>query len=322
MNVKVGETKENTFKDATIDGMLFNIYMRNLTANDAIIFSDFLPQYVLLKVILYRDKQEITIVQNNLKILGTYSALNYGMAQWNRGTIITYPAGGVFSDKFISLFVDFGGNINVKEDDELYCEVTVAANAFNPRMNTGVSYVEFNPNYSIGYERYTPQIKSKVVQANENSQKFSIGDNCTKLAFLNFDLDNIQNQAIVTASVSSTQYSASLNFFDLLTRHWNALVAPAINLRYGNTQPVTGGNQAFPYLPDYPQSVIIHAGGRDMIKELDNCQIDLSLNGPNVAASQNYVVSTVGITSQRLLARAAQRELKHEQEKMGSLAAK
>lgn len=321
MIVKVGETKESTFRDCTIDGILVNVYMRNDTANDAIVFSDFLPQSVLLKVILYRNKKEITVVQNNLKILGTYCTLKKGFTNWYRGNIITYPAVGVFSDKVILAKIDFGGCINVKEDDELYIEMTCGANAFTTRMNTGVSYVEFNPDFAIGYEKFTPMIKSKVVQAQENSQKFSIGDNCVKLAYLNFDLDNFSSQAIVTASIQSTQWQASLNFFDLMNRHYNVIQCANTQYRYGNTQPVTAGNEAFPYLPVYPQSVIIHEGVLD-VTDLDNLQVDLSLNGPNIAASQNYVVSTTGISSMQLLDRAEKREQKHLIEKVSSLPAK
>lgn len=319
MIVKVAETKENTFKDSTIDGILFNVYMLADAVNVPIVAADFLPQNVIVKCILYRNKEEITIVQNNLMILGLYSSLNYGINNWARGNVIVYPGVATASSKLISLFMDFGGPINVKEDDELYIEVTVGQTAFSSAMDLGVSFVEFNPNFAIGYEFGTPMIKSKVVQAQENSQKFSIGDNCIKLAFLNFDLDNISTQAIVTASVQSDQWQVSLNFFDLLNRHWNRLVSPTIEYRYGNTQPVTVGNQAFPYLPLYPQSVIIHVGEKENPKDIDNCLLDLSLNGEFVNASQNYVVSTVFRGTKSLVARAERRMQKHQMEKIATL---
>jgi len=313
MIIKLGETKPQQLRQSSISGVILNVYIKADVANTALVAADFLPQELMLKVNLSRNKANKTVCQDNLKILGLYSALNYGINSWYRGNVLTYPAVGIKEEKLISVMVMFGQAINVKNDDELTIECTAGRGIFSAAVDQGVSYVEFNPMFARGYEWGTPKINAKVVQQNITNEKYSFGDNVVKLAFLNFDQDSLANQVITSINVMSDQYRASLNFYDLLNIHWNHNVYPTVQYRFGNTQPVTAGNEAFPYLPKYPQSVVIAVG--DENNNLDNCQVDASFNSANVNASQNYFVGTTLDMTAETVTKAEIRSVKHQQEK-------
>lgn len=317
MIVKLGETKNLTVKESTVDGILCNIYAMAAAVNTSLVAADFLKQEVTLKVILKRDKANKVIAQDNLLVLGLFSALNYGEQEWSKGTTLVYKDVAVKEQRLQTLYIPFGGPINIKGTDELIVEMVVGRAAFGANVDAGVSYIEFNPNYAIGYEYGTPMIKAEVLQANITKQKFSLGDNVTKIAFLNFDQTGLDSQVINSLQLSSDKVDMSLNFFDLFNRHRTVLLPPSIQHRYFGTLPST--TEAFQGLPDFPQSVIVHASDINRNIELDNCSVDISTNSANVAASQNYLVWICYETTQEMIQKAENRREKHTVEKLGAI---
>lgn len=317
MIARLGETTKLESRDMTTDGILVNIYLKAAAVNVSLsALTDFLAKEVTIKSTLYRNKKLTGICVDNLLILGIYSSLNYNMPGFYRGNVITYKDVAVKEEMLVQAFIHYGGCINIKGDDEFSTEVLVGRGVFSSNIDSSVSQVEFSQNRAIGYEIGTPTIRSQVVTPNQTNDNYSLGDNVTKLAFLQLDKDNISSPALVSVQISSTQYSANLNFFDTLNRHWNYLTSPVINWRYGNTQPVTAGNEAFPYLPKFPQTVMLHVGTKDSKTYLDNCQIAANFNSANINAGMNYFVATSLEMSQELIVKAQERQQKHAEEKV------
>ena len=87
------ENKTLTIKEQSVDGILIYVMLVGATVDQALVASDFTPSEVNLKTILYRNKQQIVITQDNLQILGLYSALQFGLNGWYRGNVVNYDDG-------------------------------------------------------------------------------------------------------------------------------------------------------------------------------------------------------------------------------------
>lgn len=322
MICKLGETTKLEIKDKTLDGIFFNILMKGDAVNTTLsALTDFIAKEVALKVTLSRENKITTVMADNLLILGIYSSLNYDSAGFYRGHVINYADADEVETKLITCYIPFGGHINNKGKDKTTIEVNTGLKAFSDNVNQGVSYVAFEPHYSIGYELGTPITKSYTVNPNQTNDNYQFGDNVVKLAFINLDKDNIEDNVISTLSIGSKQWDQAMDFFTLLNHHWNTLASPVINWRYGNTQPVTGGNEAFPYIPYYPQSVCLFAGSKDVSKYLDECNVYAQFNSDNVVAGKNIFIATQLEMSAELVEKANDRMNKHSQEKLNSLPA-
>lgn len=320
MIVNQGETKELTIRNRTIDGIMINIVLTGDTLDTAITIANLLTQNITVKATLKREKSVKVLMQNNLRILGLYSTLNYGQTDWTRGNVMTYDAAGAFETRLLSLFIPLGGFLNIKGTDEFVIEFVVAQGTFGATINSTSSYLEFNPHYAVGYETGIPYIYSSVVQQNITQQEFSLGDNVTKIMLINFDQNGYTDatQVIQTVQLTSDKLDASYNNYDLFNIHRNVFTSPIINRRYAATQPALT-DQALPYLPDFPQSYILFAGKNGEVSSLDSTTVYASFNGALVAASQNYVVWSAFETSLKLLERARLRKEKHIYEKLQSL---
>lgn len=323
MNAKLGETTKLTIREQSVEGVFLNIFLQASAVNTSLVaITDFISKEVSLKTTLMRNNKGKEMISDNLEILGIYSALNYSINSWYKGNVLRYKDVAIKEQLLISLYVPFGGIVNVKGSDNMTIEVTVGRAVFGANVDAGVSFVEFDYKNGIGYEMGVPVTRSQVVSEGVTSDKYSFGDNISKLAFINLDKTDIENNVITTLNLDSVQLSQSMNFFTLLNNYWNALVSPVINYRYGATQPFTvaaPGTSAQPFLPAYPQSVMIFCGTKDTTKYLDNCTVGAQYNSANVAAGKNYFVSTSIELTQESIEKAYERAEKHSAEKASTL---
>lgn len=323
MNAKLGETVKLTVREQSVEGVFFNVFCQAAAVNTTLnALTDFISKEVSLKCTLMRGNKGKEMISDNLQILGIYSSLNYGLNNWYKGNVIRYKDVAVKEQLLISLYVPFGGIVNVKGSDILTVEVTCGLNVFGANIDSGVSFVEFDYRNGIGYEMGVPVIRSQVVTAGVTQDKYSFGDNITKLMFINLDKTDIENNVITTLTLDSVQLSQSMNFFTLLNNFWNCLVSPVIQYRYGATQPFTTaapGTSAQPFLPAYPQSVVIFAGTKDTISYIDNTTVAAQFNSEDVASGKNYFVSTTIELNQEAIMKANERAEKHASQKESTL---
>lgn len=316
MIVKIGESRQDVLRSGTYDSILISAYLVAAVANTAIAGTDFVPSNVNVKVVLKRDNKQHIIMQDNLQVLGTYSSFKNGYHQFLNGIDKVYPAAGVKAVKLRSVKLDFGGHIRIANGDELIIEVTPnQAGTLTAALDSVSSNVEFYANPSIGYEEGIPEIMSEVVQATTTKQGFNPGDNITKLVLLNFDKNDLATEVLSNISLQSDRLDLSLSFNQVLARHLSTYddAAPA---RFGTALPISANAPTVLRGLDYsPQSFVLF-DGIAMKMELDQVRLDISFNGANVAASQNYVVHTKLNSDYAAIISAGAREQKHKVEKL------
>lgn len=309
MIVKIGETKTQSLRDCTLNGVVFNVYLSAAVAGTAITLTDWLPQNVQVNTILSRNGKDTRITGDNLNILGLYSSLNYGISQWLNGTTLVANAPGVTQIQLMSVLIHFGEHINVKGDDSMDIQVQLTSAAFGATISGAVSYIEFNPNFSIGYEYGTPRIVAKVVQANIPSEKYAFGNGVIKAAFLNFDQTDYTNQLITSAQINSKQLSNSYDWFDCINRDLNDVVSP-VRSQYFAANPLS------------PMSFVLHCGTKDNKMVLDGCSISAAYLAGNINAGKNYWVATMMEITKDLVVKAENRATKHAKENIAALPTK
>jgi len=319
MIVTKGQTKSLTLRNVTSNGVLVTVYLAAAAANTAITPSTFVRNEVNIKAELKRNKTNTTIFNDNLQVMGLYNAKNYGLRDWIAGNKMNIAAVGVIEDMILNVFIQYGGHINLKGEDELVISMKCGTNAFGAAYSQANSYIEFDANRSIGYEDGVPVTMSQVVQANITNEKYYPGDHCSKIMFLNFDKDNITDQVINTLMISSDKFDMSMNFYAIWNRDRNVLLPARMEERF-TTTAYDPADLVFGYQQAYPQTVCLYASpnGEDT---LNNVSIDVSYQSGQVAASENYVVSTSFIVSKNSIARRMRREMKHNLENYNSLPA-
>jgi hypothetical protein len=316
MIVEQGQSRVEKYNSGTFSGILLNTLLIADGANEPILISDFDPSKVAIKVLLKRDKQTHVIMQDNLQLLGTFATLGKNYHEFLNGLDKVYAAAGKKAVKVRPVELDFGGFIRLDGKDELSIEVSLPQDGWvTGNINAGQSYIEFDAKPAIGYETHIPFTRFEVVQANANKLGFNPGDNITKLAFLNFDKDDLSNEVISNLSISSDRWDINLSFNQLLNHHASQFEGSSA-YRFGTALPTTAGSPSvFRGLDYLPQTFILFDGDK-INNELDQCRVDIAFNAPNVNTSSNYLGYRTYIADIKTVAEAVQREEKHMTEKL------
>lgn len=315
--VASGDMKQDKYTSGTYNGIFLNMYMVASALNNALAVADFDSSLVSIKVLLKSKDGVETIMQDNLKLLAAFNTLSKGAWEFQNGLDIIYPSSSAYNNKLRTVFLDFGGHIRL-DNSELLIEVIMPSiGVFTSNVNVPSSYLEFYANPSVGYSAYIPFTQTEVVQAATTQQSFNIGDNITKLAFLNFDKNDLSAQVISSLNIQSDRLDVGYTFNQLLAN--NALQYSDIpDLRMGSVLPISLSSttgRVYRGLPPNPQSMIIWNGER-MENELDQCRINCTFNGANVASSNNYFAWRSYKTTQKQINEALNREAKHMKEKI------
>ncbi|MBC9933325.1 hypothetical protein [Chitinophaga qingshengii] len=324
MIVRYSESRQMTTRARSIDGFMFSIFLQAKENNVFLGMNDFDPRQVNIKVILRRAGRNYTIVQDNMLLLGAFSTLLRGQDEFFFGFYKQVPGTSTKCQNLRYFFLDFGVPLNLKGDDELYTEVTVSKSAFSSNVDESLSYIEYAINPAMAYEVGIPFLFSNVVQSQATKENYNLGDNVLSIAFLNFDRTDWEKPVVNNLQLSSDRFDLSLNFHELMIR--NLIHYPAaMNYRFTTslTPPDehTGTGKTYKYLPPFPQSCMIFNGGQSSI-EVDQCSLDISFDGQQVNASQNYIVCRRLETDVHTIVASQEREVKHINEKLASLPAK
>lgn len=317
MIVKQDETRNASVIKRTLNGFLINVNLEASQNNTLLLPTQygtslsFDASQVNVKAVLKRNGKDHVLFHDNLGILGQYNSILCGSKNWFLGTDIQRPDLNSKHKSIRTLFVYLGGHLNVGGNDEVCYEVTVGRNSFNLGVDPNACYVQVTPHYSIGKESGVFMTKSHVIQANATRESFNLGDNVSRIAFLNFEDTGVTNQLIQNVQISTDRVDWSFNFADILNIH---------QMKYGYSQWLKMydysniNNLVDSYQQAFPQSFILH--DKD---EFDSCALDIAFNGNLINASKNYIVYSKFITSMDILRKSARMVEKHTEENLAKI---
>jgi len=315
MNTTAGQSRMVDYKSGTFSSITVSAHMFATAVNTAIQETDFKPEQVQVAVTLKRGGRSEPIMNDNLLVLGVAKALKNGLHWFKSGYDRVYPSANTMHYKQRTVTLFFGAPIRVDTGDELVIEISPASACMNGNIvNLSTSFIEFYANPDIGYEMGIPYTKSRIIQANVNSEEFSLGDNVTKIWLLNFDKANLSEAVISSVMLTSDKYDNSYTFNRLLSLQ---AASPEFDTakRYGAVPPT----ESVFRLPNvYPQSFILFDGSITD-SDLDDVRLSINLNGANVNQSQNVVVWQCYSATREQINESLERQQKHLVENMSKL---
>ena len=303
MLVKHLEIKNQSYRNIKLNGISVMAFLNGL-ANAGSTSVDFSKS--TLQCWLVRNGKTHVIYSGNLKVIGlassldTLNQLSFATTQSNAAQL----TGG--QQALVSFEIPFGGPVDLHGDDEIYIEVQNNAGLFTDGDLEASSYLEITPIKCYGVERFIPQIKTWVIQANEQQNQYMIGDNLIRLAFLNYDKTNYTQNVINNLIFTSDRLDETYTFAKLIARKITRM-----------------GKQLIPVNPDISigiqedQSFMV----TDFNEEYDGVQLDAQFNGANVAAGQNYFVAWTYYTDWTILNAAAAKDEKHAEKTADKISA-
>lgn len=315
MIVKSGESRQDTLRSGTYDGITFIANIQASAVNTALAASDFNPGAVSVKALLKRNNKTHVIFQDTLLLLGTFNSLLKGYNEFINGIDKVYKDAAVKAVKIRPVTLSFGSPLRINPGDELFIEVTPAASGtWGANADVSLSYIEFYANPCVGYEFGISTTVAEVIQANASKQSFNPGNGITDLSILNFDKDKLDSEVVTNMQLASDRLDLNLTFNQLLAHHLRQYdKMPA--WRTGTTVPTTlAGQNVFRGLNFNPQCFSICQS-----TELAQVRLDISFNSANVSSSQNYIVYRQLITDRKTIVEAIERQKKHTKENFSAL---
>jgi hypothetical protein len=318
MIVKTGETRQEVLTSGTYNGIFLNVTLFAQLVNVQLNAADWNPATVQVKVILQREKQQHFVMNDNFQILGLFNTVLKGEFEFYNGMDYIFPGPAVKNVRQHMAFLYFGMPIRVNLGFVLITEVTIpTSGTFSTDCDLSLCNIEFTANPSIGYERGIPSTVSEVVQESSTKQTFNPGNLVTDLCLLNFDKNDFSTQVVQTLNVSSDRWNWNGNFNQVYLNHI-LQYGFVPNFRYGSVLPIAASDptgRVFRGNDQYPQTFYLFGGKTAMGRqELNKCRVDISFNGTQVAASQNYLVYRRFITSKNLIRTSEIRAHKHAEE--------
>ncbi|HVW94944.1 MAG TPA: hypothetical protein VHA56_03165 [Mucilaginibacter sp.] len=295
MIIKHLELKNQTYKNIKLNGLAIKCFL-NGAAGSGATSVDFSKSTI--KVILTRNEIPHVIFMDNLKILGLASNID-NLDQQAFATNVAMGEQLVTGETaLVSFKIPFGGVIDLCNDDQIYIEVQNLAGLFTDDALEAASYLEIKPIKCYGVEKFIPNVRTWVIQANEQSNQYMIGDNVIRLCFLNYDKTDFKSSVLQNVIFSSDRMDETYTYADLVANKMS---------RYGR--------QLIPHA-DADQSVNIQEDQSfvltDFREEYDAVQLDIQFNAANVTASNNYIVAWTYKTDWTILKKAADKEAKYQ----------
>lgn len=321
MIVKLGESRQIKVTSGSYDGVTITAKLFAKVNNFQLGATDWNPQAVQVKVTLKRQKQTFFIFNDNLQILGHFNTMLKGQFEFYQGIDLIYPTSSVKNVRCNMAKLFFGGVQRVNMSDEMVVEVNLPSSGlWSTNVDETTSFVEFDIQSSVGYERGIWVTESEVVQEKITKQTFSAGDLVTDIALLNFNKDTLYPPILQTLNLSSDRLDLNLNFEQSLLNTMQQFGFVS-NMRYSGTLPwASSADKVFRALDFFPQMHYIIGGKTTMgKKELNKVKVDATFASDEVAASQNYFVCRRFITSRDILASAEARMVKHAEENIGNI---
>jgi hypothetical protein len=307
MICKQGENQELIIKGKAIKGFSIKSYLQHTTANTAFAALEVDYSKVNVKCHLFRNGKWTPLFSDIALPLLAASAFKNGLYEQcvNVGTV-AYPklvaaAAGVKEIVIPSGTIEFDGIVVLNGDDQLKFEIISNTGTFGANVDASASYIQFDEIEGVGNEWFIPTITSKSLRANESSVQFSLGNAVQKIMFINLDKSGIllANRVIAQISVQSDKLRLSDNYNELVSKRYRQFYSVA---------DADARHQSF----ELAQGV--------GIAPLNDCNIDIQLDSANVNSGKNYIVVYQFIGDPLTLQRAGQRDARHKQANLHTLA--
>lgn len=295
--LKAGEKKRIELQGVDVKGIAFNASITasstGATGVAAGVGIDW--DKVSVQATLYQNKKETTLFSGQLLPLLMESS--FLESEWNgvsstTGTkkdhVMVAGATGVKNHRLMTGGIDFGGIINLRDDDKILLEVRVSSDAFASTVDTSLSHLDVDSIEGIGLQYSTPVIHLISIGNGEGNFRHQLGDNTTSVMFLNTDKSGVlKADSVVSAyRLYSDRFDINDDYFQLL----NKRVSTFVSYEEAN---------------DRSQSFMIFSG------EVDKCRLELDLQAANVNVSKNYVAYRTFNTGRAIVSKARRREEKH-----------
>lgn len=242
---------------------------------------------VRVQVVLNRNGKKITICSGQLGVLARESMFRNGYEAANNGDSGYALIGS--SDILVPLVIDFGSPINLKGSDYLETEVDAVAGWYGTGTTPGNCWIEALYRPTIGIEYNIPQINVSTVKSGASEHQISLGDNVISVSLIsqtNTTL-TIANQQLVNFKLDSDRYTVNDTFYRALGRRL---------LQFDYQVTANKRYHSFRYEPE---------------TEIDDAQLDLTLNAANIGANTHFVVWRTFLNDYETLNRASMLENKH-----------
>lgn len=307
MIIKPGEKKSQTFSSQTLAGFTFKGYLVGNAVNKMPGGSDLDWGQITVKAILKRRGQVFTLFSDVALPLFLESA------QRTKTFEFIHPA---YAQKYIAVtqtvaikgeclkpaVIDFEGFINLKNSDEIEFEVYFPTQALSGDADTVSSYIEADAVEGIGVEYGIPCIVTQAISQGESRIQRSLGDNVTKVSYINTDIllevPFIANMPISSAVFSSDKLSINDNDQELITKRFFA--EPFLQ------------NTGLSYLAQC--YTLVHAS-----VPLMEARLDLNLRSSLINSGKNFLVFRNVYTDAVILKNAMAMDNRHKQKNLRDL---
>lgn len=300
--INIGAIDTWNVQGKSLSGINLTAQILKTTTNSAITGSPFNANLVTVKATLKRGGDTLPICNNKLNYLGADSTLGselfkvFSIDQATGGVVTVAAAMSVSAVLQVDYMIDFGGIINLKGNDVLVIEVNVPNAVLDSSVYTLASCnVSYDIIEAIGqegaYGQGTPTMEVYVIQASSSQEQLGLGNGIHRVGIYNLDkLSYTDANAVwLNAVLTSDKYSRNDTQRELVAKSlWRPQLAAA--------------DREF-------QNFTLFDG---MV--LNDCALNLSLNGANVTANNNFVVYRRFVGSQLIVDRYMASVNKHANE--------
>jgi len=289
--IRFGETQIITARSRAVRGLTLRANLYSSAVNVAQRCDDFVADGITVKVFLKRKGGSKRVAQDNLRVLGMDSSMCTSLFKYlspvnssGAPIILLASAVAVKAQGIIPTIIDFGGTIQLENDDLLEATVTSTRSEYSSAIDTSVSFVEADFYETAGIEYATPVIDVDSVNPSESSCDYDGGDNLRSVTFINTDKVNALSASQVLNNIAIDSDIVSVN--DV----WSEAYTKTIASCQGSDSDFLG------------QSLILLRNPAEMLSH--KCKITLNFNSSNVNGGKNYVVKRRWSSSPMLMQKA------------------
>jgi hypothetical protein len=294
--IREGQNDSMQIRNANVTNISFNVLGTHGTVNTSLSAGWLDTAKIDVKAILTRDGEQMTILSGTLETFlreGYQYDHRYDLIDSSTGTILVLKGAAVKEQGLLPFDIDLGGIINLRDSDVLEVSMNWHSGALAAAMDSALSYIEIGYKEGIGLEFVTPTIQVLAIASEQNEFRKGLGSNVQSIMLINTDATTnySTDQVIKTMVMDSDKVKENVNYNDLHQRR----------LRKFPTKTMADGRL---------QSHILHDGP----VELDNVNVELTLESGNVATGKNFLVYRQYKMNRRKVAWARAKREKHQRQ--------
>jgi hypothetical protein len=299
MLIAPGEKQQLVISNCSVSGFSFKTLLTANAVNVAALKSTVDLSLINVKATLHRMKGQFPLFNDLLLPLLLESAQNTEHFKLiHPGYTFFFPVqtqtAGLPGIGLIPGIIDLGGCINLEGDDRIVLEAYYPLSAVSGTGSTTATTLDMDFIEGIGVEALTPKIQSMTIQQGQTRLQASLGDNITKVTFVNIDqtAEGVATMPITSAMLSSDKLNYSDNNYEVINKNlFNKKWTTNDNLGLMMQVIELAPYQGVPY---------------------QKLNIDLSLDASLINNGKNFIVARQVYGDSRLLASAEAKKHKHQ----------